>query len=166
MTARAPMPGGTATPGATAPDGRPKGRQLPTTPLEERSLGELMATFSRDLSLLIHQEIALAKADLKAGATKAAAGGGALAVAIGALLLAVPFLSVAAAFGFQALGLTLGWSFLVVGGAYLLLGLFVAAVAGLLLRKAKPPKRAMTSVKADLQVLSRKPPAAEVEVRG
>ena len=152
-------------PGSSSPDGRTAGRQLPTTPLEERSLGELIATLTRDLSLLVHQEIELAKADLKVTATKAAAGGGALAIALGAVLLAAPVLSIAAAFGIHALGLSLGWSFLVVGGAYLLGGLALAGVAALTLRRAKPPKRAMASVKADLQALARKPQPAEVELR-
>lgn len=39
--------------------------------VEEQSLGELVATATRDVSLLIHQEVELAKAELTDQATKA-----------------------------------------------------------------------------------------------
>jgi hypothetical protein len=132
-------------------------RVLPTTPLRERSLGELFATLSRDLALLIHQEIELAKTEAKIGAIKAGAGIAGLVVALILLPLALVILSVAAALGIHALGLSLGWSFLVIGGAWALLALVAAGAGAFALRKVKVQKRAVDSMKADLQALARKP---------
>jgi hypothetical protein len=140
-----------------AAGGRTRQRVIPTTPVTERSLGELVATLSRDLALLVHQEIELAKADLKLGVIKAAAGAAGLIVALGALLLGAPILSIACALGIHALGVTLGWSFLIIWGVWMLLA-FAAAAAGLFaLRKIKEHKRAVDSVKADMQAIARKP---------
>ena len=138
-------------------DGRPRQRVIPTTPVGERSLGELVATLSRDLALLVHQEIELVKADLRLGAIKAATGAAGLIVALVALLLGAPILSIACALGIHALGISLGWSFFIIWGAWMLIAL-VAAGAGLfVLRKIKQHKRAVDSVKADVQAIARKP---------
>lgn len=124
---------------------RPGGR-----PVDEQSLGELVATMSRDLSVLVSKEIELAKAELsvdvkRAGIGAGFLGGGGFLAYFGAL-----FASVAAALGINELGLGLGWSFLVVAGAYFLL----AAVLGLLgvksVTKVGPPKRTIKTVKDDL----------------
>jgi hypothetical protein len=145
---------------ASANGGGPNGRHervLPTTPLGQRSLGELVATLSRDVALLVHQEIELVKAEMKASAAKFAAGAAGFAVALVALLLAAPIISIAAALGIHALGISLGWSFLIVGGAYVF-GAVVAAGAGVMaLRKVKVHTRAMDSVKADVQAIARRP---------
>jgi hypothetical protein len=133
---------------------------LPTTPLGQRSLGELVATLSRDLALLVHQEIELVKTDMKIGAMKFAAAAGGVVVALVFLLLAAPIVSIAAALGIHALGVTLGWSFLIVGGVYVA-GAMVAAGAGMMaLRKVKKHKRAVDSVKADIHAIARKPKPA------
>jgi len=128
-----------------------------TTPLGERSLGELVATLTRDLALLVHQEIELIKADLVAALKKIAAGAAGLAVAAVLALFALPVISIAIALGIHALGVSLGWSFLIVGGGYLLLGAIAALIGIRMLRKAKPSNRAAASVKADLHAIARKP---------
>jgi hypothetical protein len=151
-----------ATQDKTASDsnGRSKTRQIPTTPLEQRSLGELIATLTRDIALLVHQEIELVKADLAAGLKKTALGAAGLAVAAVLALFCVPVISVAIALGIHALGVSLGWSFLIVGGGYLVLAGGAAAVGLAALRRAKPPNRAVESVKADLHAIARKPTPA------
>jgi len=128
-----------------------------TTPLGERSLGELVATLTRDLALLVHQEIELIKADLVTALKKIAAGAAGLAVAAVLALFALPVISIAIALGIHALGVSLGWSFLIVGGGYLLLGAIAALIGIRMLRKAKPSNRAAASVKADLHAIARKP---------
>ncbi|MGH8888518.1 MAG: phage holin family protein [Acidothermaceae bacterium] len=138
-------------------NGHKRERVFPTSPLGERSLGELVATLSRDVALLVHQEIELIKADLLATALKLAVGATGFVIALVGLLLAVPVLSIAAALGIHALGISLGFSFLIVGGAYVLIALIAAAFGMAALRKAKPPKRAVDSVKADLHAIARKP---------
>jgi Putative Actinobacterial Holin-X, holin superfamily III len=132
-------------------------RVFATTPLRDRSLGELVATLSRDLALLVHQEIELVKADLRASAIKVATGAAGFVVAVIALVFALPVLSIAAALGIHALGISLGFSFLIVAGGYLLIALMAAGVGVLALRKAKPSTRAVDSVKADLHAIARKP---------
>lgn len=142
--------------------GTSNARVRPTTPLDQRSIGDLFATLSRDLSLLVHQEIELAKVGLLRSLAKVGAGAGALAVAGVALLLSMPLFAIAIAFGFHALGLTLGWSFLVVAGAFVLFAMIVAGVGVLLLRKVKTAKQAVDSVKADLHAIVRKPQPHDV----
>jgi len=126
-------------------------------PIGSRSLGELVATLTRDLALLVHQEIELIKADVLAAAKKAAIGAAGFVVAAIFLLIAVPVLSIAAALGIHALGISLGWSFLIVAGGYLLVALLAVFVGVRLLKKAKVSKRGVDSVKADIQAIARKP---------
>jgi hypothetical protein len=145
----------------TSANGHAKTRHIPTTPLEQRSLGELVATLSRDLALLVHQEIELVKTDLIAGLRKVALGAVGLAVAGVLALIAVPVLSIAIALGVHALGVSLGWSFLIVAGAYLVLAAGAAVIGLALLRRAKPANRAVASVKADLHAIARKPTPAK-----
>src|SRR4051812_12694709 len=119
-------------------------------PVDDQSLGELVATVSRDLSLLVNREIELAKAEItedikRAGLGAGFLGGGGFLAYFGAL-----FLSVAAAFGIHRLGLGLGWSFLIVAGLYFLLAgaLAMAGVRGM--TKIGPPRRTIATVKDDL----------------
>jgi hypothetical protein len=131
-----------------------------STPLGQRSLGELIATLSRDLALLVHQEIELIKTELVAGAKKFAIGAAGLAVAAVLVIIAVPVLSIAVALGIHALGVSLGWSFLIVAGGYLLLAAGAAFFGIRQLRKAKPQSRSVDSVKADIHAIARKPTPA------
>lgn len=126
-------------------------------PIGSRSLGELVATLTRDLALLVHQEIELIKSDVLAAVKKAAIGAAGFVVAVVFLLIAVPVLSIAAALGIHALGISLGWSFLIVAGGYVLLAVIAAFVGLRMLRKAKVSKRGVDSVKADIQAIARKP---------
>ncbi|KZX21444.1 phage holin family protein [Rathayibacter tanaceti] len=77
------------------------------------SLGDLLGEVSRDLSTLIRQEMALAKAELKESAGKAGKGAGLLGGAGYAALMAVLFLSIAL---WWSLGTLIGngWSGVVV----------------------------------------------------
>jgi hypothetical protein len=91
---------------------------------------------------------------------KFAAAAGGVVVALVLLLLAAPIVSIAAALGIHALGVALGWSFLIVGGVYVA-GAFIAAGAAVMaLRKVKKHKRAVDSVKADIHAIARKPKPA------
>ncbi|MQA05751.1 MAG: phage holin family protein [Streptosporangiales bacterium] len=94
---------------------------------DDRSLGQLVADATAQVQTLVKAEIALAKAELAHDAKKAGIGAGLFGGAGFFAYIALLFLSVAAGFGLHALGLGYGWSFLIVGGAYLLL----AAILGL-----------------------------------
>lgn len=80
---------------------------------EERSIGELMGDVSRDLTLLLRQEVDLAKAELKESTTRIGKGSGLLAGAGVAGFLTLLFVSISLWWG---LGLLMGnaWSGLVV----------------------------------------------------
>jgi hypothetical protein len=147
----------TATQDGKLNDGARTDKTTPTTPLEQRSLGELVATLSRDVALLVHQEIELIKADLVAGVKRAGIGIAGFVAAGIAAVFALPVLSIAAALGIRALGVSLGWSFLIVAGAYLLIAAGAAFFGISQLKKAKPDTRGVASVKADLHTIARKP---------
>ncbi len=81
--------------------------------VEGVSVGQLLGEVSRDLSTLMRQELALAKAEVKAEATKAGKGVGMLAGAGYAGHLTVLFLSIAAWWGLSNL-MDQGWAALIV----------------------------------------------------
>lgn len=82
-------------------------------PGEERSIGELLGDVTSDLSLLLRQELQLAKAELQESATQAGRAGGMYAGAVMAGDLAVLFVSIAVWWGLgTAIGLV--WSAVVV----------------------------------------------------
>ncbi|MCR2801311.1 phage holin family protein [Microbacterium sp. zg-Y818] len=87
------------------------------TPSEQKaattSLGDLLGEVTRDISTLMRQEVALAKAELKESATRTAKGAGLLGGAGYAALMAVFFLSFAL---WWALGTLVGggWSGVIV----------------------------------------------------
>src|SRR3954470_10876634 len=107
----------------------------------DRSLGQLVAAATAEMSGLVHDEIALAKAEIRQDVKRAGIGGGAIAAAGVLALFALPVLSFAAAYGIHNLGLGLAWSFLVVGGAYLVIAALLGLVAAAKLKKIKPPRK-------------------------
>jgi amino acid transporter len=138
----------------TTPTSVKAGERSPVTSgangASEKSLGELVATATKDLSLLISQEVALAKAELKKEVAHAGKGAGMLGGAGFLGLFALIFLSIAAAYAISWFGIGLGWGFFIVGMVYLLL----AAVLGLLgkkqLSKVGPPEKTIATVKDDV----------------
>lgn len=121
---------------------------------EGRSLGQLVASATTELSALVHEEIALAKAELRDDVKRAAFGGGAAVVAGSLGLFALPMLSFAAVYGIHNLGLGLAWSFLIVGGAYVLLALVLLMVAKAKFQRVGPPEKSMASARETATVLS------------
>ena len=77
----------------------PTGRVVPapssTSSADDSSVGELLANVTRDISTLMQQEVALAKAELKDSATKAGKGAGMFAGAGIAGHFVILFLSIA-----------------------------------------------------------------------
>jgi hypothetical protein len=107
----------------------------------ERTLGQLVAEASRDLSTILRAEVALAKAELRSD-VKAGATGVALFVVAGVLaFLALILLLIAAAFGLVAAGLDAWLAFLIVAGVLLLVTLVLALVGKARLSRVKPPER-------------------------
>ncbi len=120
------------------------------TPIAEQTLGQLVATASKDLSVLVHKEIELAKAELSVQVKHAGIGAGLLGGAGFLGIFALAFLSTALAFGLAGLGLPLGIGFLIVGVLYLLGAGIFALIGKRNLSKVGPPERTVQTVKDDL----------------
>jgi hypothetical protein len=124
----------------------------------DRSLGQLVAAATAGMTELMHDEIALAKAelrqDVKRGATGGAAGGAAGIFA----LFSLPVFSFAAAYGIHNWGLGLAWCFLIVGGAFLVLAGIFGLFAMLKLKKVKPPEKSISSAKETAAVFQKAKP--------
>ena len=104
----------------------------PTVPPPDSrpSVGELFSEVAEDLSTLMHQEVELAKAELRQSATRAGKGAGLLAGAGFGGYMVLLFASIAAWWGIgDAIGH--GWSALIVAAIWLI----VAAVLGLMGRR-------------------------------
>lgn len=130
---------------------RPRPQDVPVE--NQRSLGELFSDATRDMSTLVRSEIELAKSEVKVSAIQVAKGSGAF-IAAGALaFFAFPFLSVAIAYGIHALGLGLGWSFLIVGGAYLLIAGVLVFFGISSFKKVRPPERTIRSAQETVATL-------------
>lgn len=97
----------------------------PARPAADSSIGELISEVTRDLSTLVQQEVALAKAEVRESARSAGKGAGLFAGAAVATNLFLVFASVAAWWG---LGYVIGhaWSALVVAVVW---GLVAAVLA-------------------------------------
>ena len=121
-----------------------------TTPTGDKSLGELVATATKDLSVLVKQEVALAKAEIKKEVTAAGKGAGLFGGAGLTGLFALIFLSIAAAYGLEWLGLPLGWGFFVVGALYLVVAAVLALTGKKKLSQVGPPEKTIATVKDDV----------------
>ncbi|MFF3325787.1 phage holin family protein [Streptomyces sp. NPDC002889] len=119
----------------------------------DRSLGQLVASATAEMSALVHDEIALAKAELRQDVKRGAVGGAAMTIAGVFALFSLPVLSFAAAYGIHNLGLGLAWSFLIVGAAFLLLAGLLALLAVSKFKKVKPPEKSIASAKQTAAVL-------------
>jgi hypothetical protein len=114
---------------------------------EERTLGQLVAEASQDLSELVRYEVALAKAEIKDDVVRGAKAGGLFGAAGYLGLLATITLVIAAGYGLTETGLPAWAAFLIVTGVLLLLAGLLVLVAILLIKRIKPPERAIRSTK-------------------
>ncbi|MFJ9211008.1 hypothetical protein CU044_0459 [Streptomyces sp. L-9-10] len=131
----------------------------------DRSIGQLVASATAEVSALVHDEIALAKAEIRQDVKRGVTGGAAITIAAVFALFSLPVLSFAAAYGIHNLGLGLAWSFLIVGGAFLILAGLLAGLAVLKFKKVKPPEKSIASAKETAAVLQNvKPHPRQVRV--
>jgi VIT1/CCC1 family predicted Fe2+/Mn2+ transporter len=114
---------------------------------EERTLGQLVAQASDDLSGIVRAEVALAKTELRADVKNAAVGGGLFGAAGYLGVLASIALVIAAAFGLVAAGLSPWLAFLIVAVALLVVAALLALVGRSRLGKLAPPERAIRNAK-------------------
>jgi hypothetical protein len=137
------------------------------TPVSEQSLGELVATMTRDMSQLVHKEVELAKTELANEAKRAGLGAGFLGGAGFIGIFALIFFSFAGAFAIATAGGVPIWAgFLCIGGLYGgLAGLLAALGLGKVV-KLGPPKRTIRTVKDDISWAkhpTQPPPNRELE---
>jgi preprotein translocase subunit SecD len=120
----------------------------------ERTLGQLVADATRDISSIARHEMALAKAEVGADAKKAGTGAGLFAFAGVLAFLALIMVVIAAAFGLVAAGLAPWLAFLIVAGVLLLLGVILALIGKSSVGKVKgKPERAIKSVQDTIAAL-------------
>ena len=96
---------------------------------DDPTVGRLVADASRDVSKLIHDEIALVKSELRLSVKTGGTGLGLFAGAALLGLLAIIMLSVAFAYLLHLTGLDLAWCFLIVFAVYLLVAGLLAFLA-------------------------------------
>ncbi|MFD3307804.1 phage holin family protein [Streptomyces sp. NPDC058656] len=143
----------------SAPDGSPVGA--------ERSIGQLFASATTEMSALVHDEIALAKAQLKRDVKRGAVGGGAFAAAGAVLIFSLPMLSFALAYGIRTWSdWNLAVCFLLSFAANVVVAAVLALIGVIFAKKAKQgqgPQKTAASVKESAAVLQNvKPHPREV----
>jgi len=120
----------------------------------ETSLGDLLGEVMRDVSTLMRQEVALAKAELKESATRAGKGAGLMGGAGYAALMAVFFLSLAP---WWALGTLIGggWSGVVVAVIWALIALVLFLVGRNQLKRVEGAPQTVETLKEIPDALKR-----------
>ena len=126
-----------------------------TEETQERTLGQLVADASRELSELVRYEIALAKVELGRSVQRGAAAGGLFAAAIYLVSLAVILITIAAAFGLVEAGLPPWAALLIVAGVELLIALVLALIGRSRISRMRPPERTIRTTRESLESLRR-----------
>ncbi len=114
----------------------------------EPTIGRLIADASRDISALIHSEIALAKSEVRVSAKAGGVGAALLAVAAFFGLLIIVLLSIAVAFFLTMTGMHAAWAFLIVTAFYVLLAAVLIVLGIRLLKKIRAPEKTISTAKA------------------
>ncbi|MER6036277.1 MULTISPECIES: phage holin family protein [unclassified Streptomyces] len=144
----------------SAPDGSPVGA--------ERSIGQLFASATTEMSALVHDEIALAKAQLKQDVKRGATSGGAFSAAGMLLLFSLPMLNFALAYGIRTWsGWNLAVCFLLSFAANVLVAALLALIGVMFAKKAKKsqgPQKVAASVKESASVLQNAKPHPRPEL--
>jgi hypothetical protein len=113
----------------------------------DASVGQLVSAVTQDLSTLMRQELALAKAEVKQEATKAAKGAGMLGAAGFAGYMVLVFGSIAAWQGLAKV-MPSGWAALIVTAVWAVAGAVLFAMGRRRMREVNPtPQRTAETVK-------------------
>ncbi|MFF6786901.1 phage holin family protein [Streptomyces sp. NPDC012510] len=133
----------------SAPDGSPVGA--------ERSVGQLFASATAEMSALVHDEIALAKAQLRQDVKRGMVGGGAFTAAGAVLIFSLPMLSFALAYGIRTWSdWNLAICFLLSFAANVVVAVVLALIGVAFSKKAKRgqgPQKVAASMKQTAGVL-------------
>ncbi|MCX5227073.1 phage holin family protein [Streptomyces sp. NPDC006553] len=128
----------------------------------ERSLGQLVASATAEMSALVHDELALAKAEIRQDVKRGVIGSAAGITAAVVLLFSLPMLSFALAYAINTWtgghngngGWNLVWCFLLSFAANVLLAVLLGVIAYAKFKKVKPPEKSIASAKQTAAVLS------------
>jgi Putative Actinobacterial Holin-X, holin superfamily III len=117
----------------------------------EATPGQLASEVARDVSTLVRQEIALAKAELQQEAKTAGMAAGAFGGAGFAGYFVLVFASLAATWGLGEV-MPLGWAALIVAGVWAVIGAVLAVVGRSRMKRFSPkPERTIETVKEDVE---------------
>lgn len=121
---------------------------------QERSLGQLVADATHDITSIVHSEIALAKAEIGADAKRVALGGGMFVVAGVLAFLALILLLFCAVYGLVAAGLAEWLAFLTVAGVLLLVCVILGLVGIVTFKRLNgKPERTIKSAQETVAAL-------------
>ncbi|GHE07244.1 phage holin family protein [Streptomyces alanosinicus] len=146
----------------SAPDGSPVGA--------ERSIGQLFASATTEMSALVHDEIALAKAQLKQDVKRGALSGGSFIAAVVLLVFSLPMLNFALAYGIRTWShWNLAICFVLSFAANVLLAVLLGIIGMAFAKKAKKgqgPQKVAASMKETAGVLQNAKPHPRAELPG
>jgi hypothetical protein len=129
------------------------------TPSEQKaattSLGDLVGEVTRDISTLMRQEVALAKAELKQSAKQTAAGAGMMGGAAYGAMMAIFFLSVALWWGLGDLLDSLGWSAVIVAVIWAIIAAILFAIGRSRLKEVEGAPQTVETLKEIPETLRR-----------
>jgi hypothetical protein len=129
------------------------------TPSEQKaattSLGDLVGEVTRDISTLMRQEVALAKAELKQTAKQTAAGAGMMGGAAYGAMMAIFFLSVALWWGLGDLLDSLGWSAVIVAVIWAVIAAILFAIGRSRLKEVEGAPQTVETLKEIPETLRR-----------
>jgi uncharacterized membrane protein YqjE len=118
----------------------------------DASVGELVSRVATDLSTLVRQELALAKAEVRQEAAQAGKAAGLFGVGAVAGLMTLLFLSLAAVFGLTYV--VDEWlAALIVGLAWGVIALVTVLLGRNEIKSVEPPERTIKTVKEDVEWL-------------
>ena len=122
---------------------------------ERASLGQLVSSLTENVSTLVREEIALAKAEMSESAKRGATGAALLAVVATLLGMVGLLLTWAAVYGLTAgTGLPLWASFLIVAAVYLVIAIIMGFIASRQLKKARGPEQAQRAAEETKGILN------------
>jgi hypothetical protein len=119
--------------------------------VDEARVRDLVSQLTGDLSRLMHQELDLAKVELRQEAVSTGKAAGMLGGAGFGGYLVVVFASLAAMFGLGAV-MALGWAALIVAGIWLVISAVLYVAGRSRMRRVNPkPEQTIETVKEDVQ---------------
>ena len=127
-----------------------------TEPSDDRSLGQLVASATADVSTLMRKELELAKVEIKQEAKNAGKGAAGFAAAAALGAVGGLFLLIALAYGVsKIIGDHVGWGFFIVAVLLLVVAGIAALIGKKSMSKVGPPEKTLGTIKDDVAFAKR-----------